>query len=102
MQKSSTKFLVDKIQQHIKKLIHHDQLGFLPGIQGFFIICKSINVIHHMDKFKVKNHMIISIDEEKAFDKIQLPFMIKNSPDSGHRGNIPQHNKDKCIRQIYS
>ena len=57
---------------------------------------------HHINKLKNKNHMIISIDEEKAFDKIQLPFMIKNSPDSGHRGNIPQHNKDKCIRQIYS
>jgi len=56
-----------------------------------------INVIHHINKLKNKNHTIISIDAEKAFDKIQLPFMIKNSPDSGNRGNILQHNKDQCI-----
>ena len=49
-----------------------------PGMQGFFNICKSINVIHHMNKLKNKNHMIISIDTEKAFDKIQHPFMIKS------------------------
>ena len=52
-------------------------MGFIPGMQGFFNICKSINVIHHTNKFKNKNHMIISIDTEKAFDKIQHPFMIK-------------------------
>jgi len=71
------KILANRIQQHVKKLIHHDQVGFLPRMQVFFNICKSINVMHHINRLKDKNHMIVSIDAEKAFDKIQHPFMIK-------------------------
>ena len=68
-----------RFQQHIKKLICHNQVGFIPGIERFFNICKSINVIHHINKFKEKNRMIISIDTEKAFDVIQHQYMNKTS-----------------------
>ena len=72
------KLLANRIQQHIKRIIKQDKVGFLPGMQRFFNMRKSINVIHHINKVKNKNHMIISIDAEKALDKIQHPFMIKD------------------------
>ena len=85
MQKFSTEFWQTEFNNTLKRS-HHDQVGFIPGMQGFFNIYKSINLMHHINKLKDKNHMIISIDTGKAFDKIQLPFMIETLQKMGIEG----------------
>ena len=80
------KLLANQLQQHIKKLIYHDEVGFILGMQVWFDICMSINIIHHMNRTKDKNHMIISIDAEKAFNKIQWLFILKTLNKLGFDG----------------
>jgi hypothetical protein len=92
MQKYSIKFSqTESSWEDIKMMIHHDQVGFIPGIQGWLNIQKSINIIHYLNKLKEKKHMIISLDAEKRCDKIQHTFMVKVLERPGIQGPIPKY-----------
>ena len=89
--KTLNKIIAKRIQKHIIRIIHHDQVGCIPCMQGFFNICKSINVIHHINNLKDKIHVIISTDNRESFPQNSTPIYDKNSPESRHKRNI-------CVR----
>jgi hypothetical protein len=95
--------MANRIQQHFEKIIHHDYISFIPGMQGYFKVFKSLNVIQHTNRSKDKDHLIISIEAENAFYKIQHPFMIKTLMKLEIEGmylNIIQALCDKYIANI--